>query len=172
MVEATWNDAGGLITSGAMYGGLVDTCCSNPLGGRSAFVGDSWGYTASQLNLASLAGQSFRYRFYLGTDSSVDEFGWFVDDVRIYTCLSCTPDIVLNSGGPISGTHTHYACNSITAGTNYWIGSAGNVTMVAPLVIFTNGFSVQSAGELEVSNVVITNGFAERSGGEVEVGIN
>ena len=47
---------------------------------------DSYGYTASQLNLGSLAGQSVRFRFRLGTDNCCGDYGWFIDDVRIYTC--------------------------------------------------------------------------------------
>ena len=81
-----WTDAGMLISAGKTYGGTVASGDGNPLAGRSAFVSDSFGYTASQLNLAGLAGQNARFRFRLGTDSSVDDYGWFVDDVRIYTC--------------------------------------------------------------------------------------
>ncbi len=82
----SWTDAGALISAGKTYGGTVSSSFSNPLAGRSAFVKDSFGYTASQLNLATMAGQNARFRFRLGTDSSVDDYGWFIDDVRIYTC--------------------------------------------------------------------------------------
>ena len=34
------------------------------------------------MNLASLAGQSLMFRFRIGTDSIVDDFGWFIDDIR------------------------------------------------------------------------------------------
>jgi bacillolysin len=82
----TWNDAGSLIVAGANYGGSISTGYGNPLGGRSAFVDDSYGYTASQLDLSSLASQNVRIRFLVGTDVSVDDYGWFIDDVRFYTC--------------------------------------------------------------------------------------
>ena len=77
---ANWNDAGSLISAG-----------------QSAFVADSWGYTATKLDLSSLGGGSFGYQFTIFTDSSVDEYGWFVDDVRIYTCATCLTDWVLTS---------------------------------------------------------------------------
>jgi bacillolysin len=90
---AIWQDAGFLITSGATYGGAIASGFQNPLAGRNAFVKESFGYTASQLSLDSLAGQSVRFRFRIGTDEAVGNlpFGWYVDDVRIYTCLASVP---------------------------------------------------------------------------------
>lgn len=82
----TWLDAGSLISAGAAYNGSISSSFGNPLGGRTAFVRESFGYTATQLNLSSLAGQNARFRFRLGTDSSFDDYGWLIDDVRIYTC--------------------------------------------------------------------------------------
>jgi hypothetical protein len=80
---ATWTDAGPLFTDngydGTLYGG-------NPLGARRAFVNVSNGYISSRADLASLAGQSIRFRFRIGTDSIGDDYGWFVDDIRIYSC--------------------------------------------------------------------------------------
>jgi len=85
---AIWSDAGSLISAGATYGGPIASAFSNPLAGRNAFVKGSFGYTASQLNLASLAGQNARFRFRIGTDISADDYGWFIDDIRLYQCFS------------------------------------------------------------------------------------
>ncbi len=85
---ATWTDAGTLITSGRTYNGTIGTGSGNPLAGRNAFVRESFGYTASQLTLNTLSGQNVRFRLRMGTDSSVDDYGWFVDDVQIYTCAA------------------------------------------------------------------------------------
>jgi len=82
----SWLDAGHLITAGAAYGGTLDSHFANPLGGRSAFVNDSFGRTASQLDLSSLAGQAIQFRFRIGTDETFGNSGWFIDDVRIYQC--------------------------------------------------------------------------------------
>lgn len=87
---SSWNDAGSLFTHNG-YNGTLDTG-TNPLGGRSAFVADSSGYLSSRLNLSSLAGQNVRFRFRIGSDSNVGDYGWFVDNVRVYTCTT--------SGGP------------------------------------------------------------------------
>ena len=63
----------------------------NPLGGRQGFGGQSNGYGSSRLDLGSLAGQSVRFRFRIGTDDDTGfdagYDGWYIDDVRIYRCL-------------------------------------------------------------------------------------
>lgn len=85
----TWNDAGGLIDAGHGYAGTLDA--GNALGARSAFVRSTFGYTGTRLNLASLAGQSVRFRFRVGTDTSVGSLGWLVDNVSIYSCAGGPP---------------------------------------------------------------------------------
>jgi bacillolysin len=89
---ASWNDAAALFTHNG-YDGTVSTSYSNPLGGRSAFLDDSHGYISSRLDLASLAGQSVRFRWRMGLDSSGFDWGWWLDDVRIYTCGGGSPPL-------------------------------------------------------------------------------
>jgi Zn-dependent metalloprotease len=84
---ATWTDAGSLIVNNG-YNGTITALFDNPLGGKQAFVAESNGYISSRLNLASLAGQSVRFRFRMGTDESVDDYGWFIDDFHIYQCAA------------------------------------------------------------------------------------
>jgi len=148
---STWFDAGSLISDGASYGGTLSTCCSNPLGGQSAFVRDSWGYTASQLDLSSLSGTAFGFRFAIGSDLSVDEYGWFVDDLRIYTCPTCLTDRTLD--GAYSGMGGYYkASNSITAGNGFTVQHDESVTFeVGNFVALTDGFTAGG------SFTVITN---------------
>ncbi len=35
-------------------------------------------------------GQNIRFRFRIGADSTINDYGWFIDDVRIYTCDTST----------------------------------------------------------------------------------
>ena len=89
----TWLDAGALITDGSTYSGtigsgIVGVDFKNPLSGRKAFGGDTFGYTSSQLNLSSLASNNIRFRFRIGTDNSDSDIGWFIDDIRIYSCAA------------------------------------------------------------------------------------
>lgn len=93
---ASWNDAVGLfVTNG--YDGQIYSGGDNPLKGRNAFTGYSFGYTSSKLDLSSLAGQNVRFRFRIATDtgnstgSTSGIYGWFIDDLRVYTCAPVTP---------------------------------------------------------------------------------
>jgi bacillolysin len=82
----TWQDANTLGFTHNGYNGTISNSFGNPLGGRQAFTSESNGYVSSRVNLSSLGGQSVRLRFRIGTDSSTDDYGWFIDDIRIYTC--------------------------------------------------------------------------------------
>ncbi len=92
-----WIDAGNLISIDSMnYNGTItkntlnDENRSNPLGGRRGFVEHSDGYGATRLDLKSLVGQNVRFRWTMGTNtvtaSTTGSTGWFIDDVRVYTC--------------------------------------------------------------------------------------
>ena len=84
----TWFDTLPLYAAGAAYNGTISAVFGNPLGNRAGFTGDSWGYTATQLDLSPLAGFDVRFRFRIGTDQFGSDVGWFVDDVRIYQCVA------------------------------------------------------------------------------------
>ncbi|MDP9295022.1 MAG: M4 family metallopeptidase, partial [Actinomycetota bacterium] len=91
-------DIGSLLTDGG-YNGTISTLSNDPLEGRSAFIRESNGYKSSRATLTSLAGQSVRFRFRIGTDSSVGDYGWFLDDVQIYTCAPPAPPAPPDSDG-------------------------------------------------------------------------
>jgi Zn-dependent metalloprotease len=92
---STWNDAGSLFDTNG-YNGTITTA-NNTLNPRAAFVADSHGYISSRLSLASLAGQSVRFRWRMATDLSLFDWGWFVDDVRIYTCATSPTNTPTNT---------------------------------------------------------------------------
>lgn len=82
------------------------------MGGRHTFGGDSWGYTASRASVAGAAGSNVRSRFHLGTDGLFDEYGWFIDDIRIFRCFQRVATRNLNVA--YNGTSNLYkAANSI-----------------------------------------------------------
>ena len=68
-----------------------DEPVANPWAGRKAFAGDSYGFTSSQLDLSSFAGQTIKPRFTLRGDQSVGAIGWWLDDIVVYTCDAPTP---------------------------------------------------------------------------------
>lgn len=73
---------------------------SNPLQGQPAFSGSdggtvtgSWGQ--SQINLSALSllpGNNIQFRFEMGTDGCYAVDGWYIDNLRVYTCAS-TPAV-------------------------------------------------------------------------------
>ena len=87
-----WQDAGPLITDNGYTGALSGVGSDNPLKGRGAFVESSHGYVTTRADLSSLGGHDVRFRFRFATNSKVESFGWFIDDVRVYACPG-TPTI-------------------------------------------------------------------------------
>lgn len=61
---------------------------SSPLGAMDAFTGSSSGYISSRASLASQAGKAVKVRFNFATDEGVYAYGWFIDDISIYTCTN------------------------------------------------------------------------------------
>ncbi|MGQ9555428.1 MAG: S8 family serine peptidase [Anaerolineae bacterium] len=98
---STWADAGSLADYNG-YGGTIDAAgfSDNPLQGRSAFVGRSNGYISTRLELTSLAGNNVRFRFRIGTDSGTENYGWFIDDIRIYTADTSVPTATASTTPP------------------------------------------------------------------------
>ncbi|HLF73214.1 MAG TPA: M4 family metallopeptidase, partial [Anaerolineales bacterium] len=88
---STWQDALGLMDFNG-YNGTIATGGGNPIEGRAAFVGASHGYISTRLNLAPLAGKAVTFRWRMGLDvfgsgSFLESpSGWWLDDVRLYTC--------------------------------------------------------------------------------------
>ena len=58
---------------------------SNPfIANKFAFTGDSNGYIRSWLDLRSFANQTIFVRFFFGSDQSVAQTGWYIDDIVVY----------------------------------------------------------------------------------------
>ncbi len=71
------------------YHGAVSTCCSNPLQGLQAWCGTTT-YMSTIADITAYAGQTAQFRLRLGSDSSVSNPGWDIDDVVVQ---SCTPNL-------------------------------------------------------------------------------
>jgi bacillolysin len=82
-----WKDARRYIVQGG-YTGTITQGTRNPLKGRRAFTARSRGWGATRLDLSSLAGRTVRVRFRTATDRSSGSFGWYIDDIRIYRCVT------------------------------------------------------------------------------------
>jgi bacillolysin len=99
---ATWADAGPLFSAGG-YNGTIATGSGNPLAGRAAFVRESRGYISSRASLGSLLGETVRFRLREGTDASFGDFGWAVDDFRVYSCSDTSAPESAILSGPAKG---------------------------------------------------------------------
>ncbi len=84
-----WTDAGALFTHNGYDGTITSPVPPhNPLKGRQGFRAVSWGYQSSRLELSAFKGQNIRFRFRIGSDGAYGDWGWFIDDVTIYTCVN------------------------------------------------------------------------------------
>ena len=113
----TWTDLGPYITAGG-YNGTISTCCSNPLGGRSAWTNDLTTWTQVEVDLNSYAGQSVQVRWRMGADSSVSDAGWYIDDVQLNAPLPPNPAPALLTITPDSGS-TYEPTPVVIEGTGF-----------------------------------------------------
>ncbi len=75
--------AGGVFVGGG-YTGVLSTGSGNPISGRQAWEGNSFGYITTTVDLpTSTFGQNVRLRWRFGTDSSVAGTGWRIDTIRL-----------------------------------------------------------------------------------------
>ena len=65
------------------YTSTISTAYGNPIGGRQAWSGGLVDWQEVIVDLTDLAGESVMLRWRLGTDSSVSNVGWWVDDVSV-----------------------------------------------------------------------------------------
>lgn len=93
---STWTNAASLPNANAPGANGLDPnrtiqpTSNAPEKGQPAFINDSGGFTASRLDLSTLATQTVRFRWRVATDGlnipPGDRLGWVVDDVEVYSC--------------------------------------------------------------------------------------
>ncbi len=137
--DVTSGAVGGSFTSGG-YTGTISSSFSNPLAGRAAWVRQQTAYVTSTLSLpATLNGQTIRFRWRAGFDSSTSAGNpnWRVDAMSLSAGFTCTP----GSGGCGGG------------------GSCGAPANINSLVSFTGSGSLQAptCGAQGYSNDYVLN---------------
>ncbi|WP_370616961.1 M4 family metallopeptidase [Mumia qirimensis] len=85
----------------------------NAYAGMTAFGGDSFGWVASRLDLSSFAGKSVRPSFTVRGDAYLAMWGWYLDDIEIYTCD--VPRIKVVAAPRIATSARYPATLSVTA---------------------------------------------------------
>lgn len=130
--QSAWVDAGPLMEFNG-YKGTVYSDWTNPLAGRQGFVGSSHGYISTRLNLTSLAGKSVAFRWRMGLDDIGYAWGWWVDNIKVYTCGNTIPAAatLVSPAGDIGTNYTPtYTWNKVSDATWYYLwvdGPSGNV---------------------------------------------
>ena len=71
------------------YRGAVSASFGNPLAGLSAWCGTTT-YMQTVADISAYAGQSAQFRMRLGSDNSVSNPGWDIDDVVVQSCRTFT----------------------------------------------------------------------------------
>jgi uncharacterized repeat protein (TIGR01451 family) len=95
----TWTqlDAPDLLTD--PYDGIVNTTFGNPLAGLNAWCGvKDW--TDSIVDVSIYSGDTVQFRYRLGSDSSVNHDGWYLDDVKVQSCSGGVTHVVTPVAGP------------------------------------------------------------------------
>lgn len=80
----------------------------NPNAGRRAWTGanggdtvGSWGTTVADLAGIANPGDAIVLRFEFGNDCGGGWFGWYVDDLQVYSCpILPAPEVTINGGSP------------------------------------------------------------------------
>jgi bacillolysin len=163
---ATWFDAGSLIDGGRGYSGTISPTDGSIIAGQQAFVGSTYGYTGTRLNLASLAGQSVRFRFRVVSDANVGSLGWVVDNFGIYACSVASAPVVTSH--PMTTTvvpGTVVAFSSMATGspnpTVQWQvsvnGAAGPFTNIPGATSTTYSFAAALTDSGKAFRAVFTN---------------
>ena len=129
--------AGGSFVAGG-YSATISTSYSNPIGGRSAWTGNSGGFIVTTVNLpASAAGKHIVLRWRMGSDTSAGNTGWYIDDVVIndlvppsFSWTSDPPGFTSSDQNPTGLTqtepHTYYVTvtgiGGCTSTTSVYLG--------------------------------------------------
>jgi hypothetical protein len=151
---STWE----LITPQSGYTGVLSTSFGNPIGGEAAFYGLSGGWVQATFDLTAYAGQSIIIKFDFGSDSSVDDPGWYIDDFVVIGASGVGPGWVngrvtdLASGNPIDGATVRVGGRRDTTDAN---GSYS-------LQLYPSTYSVTASAEfhndLTINGVVVVEG--------------
>jgi hypothetical protein len=79
---ATWTQLPTTVMLTDPYDGPV-----TGLSSLDGWCGDPQDWLNSVVNIDAYAGQTVRFRFRLGSDSSVSREGWYIDDVKVQSCV-------------------------------------------------------------------------------------
>jgi hypothetical protein len=71
----------------------------NGLGNQPGYTGNSSGWTTARVDLTSYIGHTVVLRWRFGSDSSIEDRGWYIDDVTVKTTGGTPPETPLFADG-------------------------------------------------------------------------
>jgi len=86
----TWTQVANANLLVGPYTGAVSASFGNPLAGLQAWCNGTV-YFQTIADVSSLAGQTAQFRMRLGSDTSVSDVGWDIDDVTVQSCQPAQP---------------------------------------------------------------------------------
>jgi bacillolysin len=143
--SGAWTDIGSL-TAVNGYNGVVDVTrlSDNPLEGNAGFIGVSNGALVTRYDLTPLAGRTVKFRFRLATDTGTGSYGWYIDDVQVYSCATdpppsiAAPSIAAPSSAPISTTPAATSTVATPPASGTWTTNA-TTDVITSRFVYTPG---------------------------------
>ena len=87
---STWTSVPASMLLTNPYTGVIRSGVFNPLASRQAWCGVAdWSWTV--VDLAAYAGKNVTFRFRMGSGNAGAAEGWYVDDVRVQSCIQPAP---------------------------------------------------------------------------------
>jgi len=140
--DVTDGAVGGSFVTGG-YGSTLLTGFGNPLGGRAAWTGNSFGFFTTVVDLGSVvAGQSVQLRWRLGSDSGVGGTGWWIDSIMLSDGAACCT-VPTFLGRPM-GVDEHSATGTFSNMDSVF--QPGESVLVSPAWKNTGGSSAPLSG--------------------------
>ena len=140
--------AGGSFVSGG-YSGTLGNTTGNPIGGRSAWTGNSGGYLTSVINLpAAASGQPIQLKWRCGTDTGTGYTGWHLDGIAVAAQSCCNnspvPIPVFSATPQLGGAPLPVTFSDTSSGIisnrfwNFGNGSTTNTTQTNFVFTYTS----------------------------------
>jgi subtilisin family serine protease len=127
---ATWSQ----ITTGLLtdpYNGSLST--SNPLGKVNAWCGSPQDWLKTVVSLDAYAGKIVSFRFRLGSNNSVAQEGWTIDDVVVQSCQTCAaPAMVMGAAIDWTSSQVQVTWDATAGAVSYEVWSAANQPYFTP----------------------------------------
>jgi len=97
--NGAFSDASTLFDAGQDYNGVAS---GGVFSGQNAWINNSHGYVSSRYHITTNVGNTIKFRWRLGNGSSFN-YGWWIDNVRLYNCVANTPPTAPDLVSPGNG---------------------------------------------------------------------